>query len=178
MVIGFEFVMALLALLVVGSFTRSGIKSIPPYQEAVYLRMGKFVRVLGPGTNFVAPWVNKLIKFDKRIQSLDIPRQEILLEDNRSVYVNATVFIRIVDTRSVFMDVEDYCVATVDSAKTAICSVIGHMGLEDILSNRLEINSRLSLILDEFTKKWGVAVEKAAIREVFFAFKVTDPVDA
>jgi regulator of protease activity HflC (stomatin/prohibitin superfamily) len=155
----------------------SGVKIIQPYEQGVYMRLGKFIRILNQGLNFVCPLINVVVKLDLRTQVLDVPSQEVITKDNSPVSVDAIVYIKVTDPRNAFFEIIDYRFATVNLAQTTLRSVIGEMELDEILSNREKINSQLRDILDENTDKWGVKIESVEIREVDPAQKVKDSME-
>jgi len=155
----------------------SGVKIIQPYQQGVYMRLGKFIRVLNQGLNFVTPLINTVVKIDLRTQVLDVPRQEVITKDNSPVGVDAIVYIKVTDPRNAFFEIIDYRFATLNLAQTTLRSIVGEMELDEILSNREKINTQLRDILDENTDKWGVKVESVEIREVDPARKVKDSME-
>ncbi len=150
----------------------NGVKIVRPYEQAVYIRLGKFMRVLNPGFNYVAPLINETVKLDLRTQVLDVPRQEVITKDNSPVNVDAIIYVKVVDPKKAFFEVTDYRAATVYLAQTTLRSIIGDMELDEILSNREKINLKLRDILDEATDQWGVKVDAVEIREIDPAPKV------
>jgi len=155
----------------------SGVKIIQPYEQGIYMRLGKFIRILNQGLNFVFPLINYVVKVDLRTQVLDVPRQEVITKDNSPVGVDAIVYIKVTDPRNAFFEIVDYRFATMNLAQTTLRSIIGEMELDGILSNRERINTQLRDILDENTDKWGVKVESVEIREVDPAKKVKDSME-
>jgi regulator of protease activity HflC (stomatin/prohibitin superfamily) len=144
----------------------SGIKIIQPYEQGIYMRLGRFVRVLGSGFHVVSPLINQVVKIDLRTQVLDIPRQEVITKDNSPTNVDAVIYIKIIDPKRSYFEVQNYRVATVYLAQTTLRSRIGDMVLDEVLSNREKINLMLRDVLDKETDKWGVKVEAVEIREV------------
>jgi regulator of protease activity HflC (stomatin/prohibitin superfamily) len=155
----------------------SGIKIVQPYEQAIYMRLGKFVRVLNQGLNVVFPLINKVVKMDLRTEVLDVPKQEVITKDNSPVDVDAVIYIKVTDPKNAFFEVTDYRFATVNLAQTTLRSIIGDMELDEILSSREKINVSLRDILDENTDKWGVKIEAVEIREVNPARKVKDSME-
>lgn len=155
----------------------SGVKIIQPYEQAIYMRLGKYVRVLNQGLNVVCPLVNKVVKIDLRTEVMDVPKQEVITKDNSPVNVDAIIYIKVTDPRKAFFEVTDYRLATVNLAQTTLRSVIGQMELDEILSSREKINVQLRDTLDENTDKWGVRVENVEIKEVDPASKVKDSME-
>lgn len=150
----------------------SGVKIVQPYEQAVYMRLGKYVRILNQGLNFVCPLINQVVKLDLRTEVMDVPKQEVITKDNSPVFVDAIIYIKVTDPKNAFFEVTNYRLATVNLAQTTLRSVIGQMELDQILSNRENINVQLRDTLDENTDKWGVRVENVEIKEVDPAPKV------
>ena len=155
----------------------SGVKIVQPYEQAIYMRLGKFVRVLGQGLNIVCPLINEVVKMDLRTEVLDVPKQEVITKDNSPVNVDAVIYIKVTDPKNAFFEVTDYRLATVNLAQTTLRTIIGEMELDEILSSREKINLSLRDILDESTDKWGVKIEAVEIREVDPARKVKDSME-
>ena len=155
----------------------NGVKIVRPYEQAVYIRLGMFMRILHPGFNYVAPLINETVKLDLRTQVLDVPRQEVITKDHSLVNVDAIIYVKVVDPKKAFFEVTDYRAATVYLAQTTLRSIIGDMELDEILSNREKINLKLRDILDEATDQWGVKVDAVEIREIDPAPKVKQAMD-
>jgi len=164
-------VLAILAVLM------SSVRIIQPYEQGVYMRLGKFIKILNQGLNFVFPLISTVVKIDLRTQVLDVPSQEVITKDNSPVSVDAIVYIKVTDPKNAFFEIVDYRFATMNLAQTTLRSIIGEMELDEILSNREKINVTLRDILDENTDKWGVKVESVEIREVDPARKVKDSME-
>ena len=167
-------IIALLMLVIVAVIVIlvSGVKIVKPYEQAIYMRLGRYVRILDQGFNMVTPMVNEVVKLDLRTQVLDVPRQEVITKDNSPVNVDAVIYIKVIDPTKAFFQVTNYRTATIYLAQTTLRSIIGEMELDEILSSRESINLQLRDILDESTDKWGVKVEAVEIREVDPAPKV------
>ncbi len=169
--------LALIAVVAVIVVIISGVKIVQPYEQAIYMRLGKYVRVLNQGLNVVCPLVNQVVKLDLRTEVLDVPKQEVITKDNSPVQVDAVIYIKVTDPKNAFFEVTDYRLATVNLAQTTLRSIIGEMELDQILSSREKINVSLRDILDENTDKWGVKIEAVEIREVDPARKVKDSME-
>lgn len=144
----------------------SSVKIVQPYEQGIYMRLGRFVRVLGSGFHIVMPVINVVVKLDLRTQVLDVPKQEVITKDNSPTNVDAVIYIKVIDPKKAFFEVQNYRVATVYLAQTTLRSRIGDMVLDEVLSNREQINIALRDVLDRETDKWGVKVEAVEIREV------------
>ena len=176
----FGSVIALVAFLVVAAIILiliSGVKIVQPYEQGIYMRLGKFVKILNQGLNIVFPLINTVVKLDLRTEVLDVPRQEVITKDNSPVNVVAVIYIRVTDPKKAYFEVTQYKIATVNLAQTTLRAIIGEMELDEVLSNRERINVHLRDTLDESTDKWGVRVEAVEIREVDPAAKVKNSME-
>jgi len=136
------------------------------YEKRALTIFGKYSRLLEPGISFVPPFVSKTYQFDMRTLTMDVPRQEAITRDNSPVIADAVVYIRVMDARKAFLEVEDYKKAVSNLAQTTLRAVLGDMELDDTLSKRTEINTRIREELDEPTDEWGIRVESVEVREV------------
>ena len=142
------------------------IKVLREYERAVKFRIGRYAGVKGPGLFVIIPGLEKLAKVDLRTLTLDVPKQRIITKDNVSVNVDAVVYIRVVNPNDAIMKVERYIMATSLLAQTTLRDILGQSELDDILSKREELNTRLQKILDEATDVWGIKVSAVTIRDV------------
>ena len=156
-------VLILIGLIVVAL---TGVRIIQPYEQGLWIVLGKYRGKLNPGFNWVYPLVSQVVKLDLRTQVLDVPRQEVITKDNSPTNVDAIVYIRVVSPDKAFFEVTNYKLATIALAQTTLRSILGDMELDEVLYNRDRINTKLRDILDEATDGWGVKVEAVEIREV------------
>src|SRR5581483_5106492 len=120
-------VLILIAILVVAL---SGIRIVQPYEQALWIVLGKYRGKLNPGFNWVYPLVSQVVKLDLRTQVLDVPRQEVITKDNSPTNVDAVVYIRVISPDKAFFEVTNYKLATIALAQTTLRSVIGDMELD------------------------------------------------
>jgi len=144
----------------------SSVQIVNAYEKRAYTRFGKYQKLLDPGVNFVTPFVSKTYTFDMRTETLDVPRQEAITRDNSPVTADAVVYIKVMDAKKAFLEVDDYKKAVSNLAQTTLRAVIGDVELDDTLNKRQEINARIRKELDEPTDEWGVRVESVEVREV------------
>jgi regulator of protease activity HflC (stomatin/prohibitin superfamily) len=161
----FTFV-ALLALLVAVATVASAVEVVQAYEKRALTVFGEYRGLLDPGIHFVPPFVSKAYTFDMRTQTIDVPRQEAITEDNSPVTADAVVYIRVMDAKKAFLEVDNYIRAVSNLAQTTLRAVLGDMQLDETLSRRDEINARIRRELDEPTDEWGVRVESVEVREV------------
>ena len=127
---------------------------------------GEYRGLLRPGIHFIPPFVSATHVFDMRTQTLDVPRQEAITRDNSPVMADAVVYIRVMDAKKAYLEVDNYKVAVSNLAQTTLRAVLGDMDLDDTLNRREDINDRIHEELDEPTDEWGVRVEAVEVREV------------
>jgi len=144
----------------------SAIKIVQEYERGVIFRLGRLVGAKGPGLFFIIPIVDRMVKVDLRVVTLDIPAQEAITKDNVTVKVDAVAYFRVVDPCDAIVKVENYRQATWRIAQTTLRSVLGQSELDELLMHREEINHRLQQIIDEHTEPWGVKVAIVEIKDV------------
>ncbi|MEM3369691.1 MAG: slipin family protein [Candidatus Micrarchaeia archaeon] len=142
------------------------IKIVMQYQEGVVFRLGKFARSAGPGLNFVVPLIEEIRYVDKRITTIDIPKQEVMTKDNVPLGVNGVVFYRVEDSKKAILEIENYHYAISQYAQTALRDVIGGKELDAILTNRDEVADEIKLIVDKETSEWGVDITNIKIQDI------------
>jgi regulator of protease activity HflC (stomatin/prohibitin superfamily) len=120
----------------------------------------------GAGLRFVAWPIDKLTKISLRIETLDVPPQDVITRDNVSVKVNAVCYFRVVDANRALSQIQNYLYATSQLAQTNLRSVVGQFELDEILSEREKVNSKLQVILDQDTEPWGIKVTKVEVKQV------------
>ncbi|WP_136688240.1 SPFH domain-containing protein [Halorhabdus amylolytica] len=136
------------------------------YEKKALTVLGEYRKLLEPGINFVPPFVSRTYTFDMRTQTLDVPRQEAITRDNSPVTADAVVYIKVMDAKKAFLEVDDYKRAVSNLAQTTLRAVLGDMELDDTLNKRQEINAKIRKELDEPTDEWGIRVESVEVREV------------
>jgi regulator of protease activity HflC (stomatin/prohibitin superfamily) len=145
-----------------------------PYEQGLYMRMGRFVRILNPGINFVTPLVNTVVRMDMRTQVLDIPSQGIVSEDKSVMNVDAVMYIKVVDPLKAFFQVTNYRTAAVYLAQTTLSALVGGMNHDQAVLSRRELGIRLTRELDHAANEWGVKVERVEVRKVDVIGNVTE----
>ena len=137
------------------------------YERAVVFRLGRLQKPdKGPGLIFIIWPIDKLVRVSLRVIAWDMPPQDIITRDNVSLKVNAVVYFRVISAQQAFVELENYRYAVEQLAQTTLRSVLGEVELDDLLSQREKLNSRLQSILDEHTEPWGIKVAKVEVRQV------------
>ncbi len=144
----------------------AAIKIVQEYERGVIFRLGRLIGAKGPGLFFIIPFIDRMVKVDLRVVTLDVPAQECITRDNVTVKVNAVAYFRVVEPTSAIVQVEDYKRATWQIAQTTLRNVIGQSELDELLAHRERINTKLQQIIDEQTEPWGVKVSIVEIKDV------------
>ncbi len=144
----------------------SAVKVVQEYERGVIFRLGRLTGAKGPGLFFIIPGIDRMMKIDLRVITMDVPAQEVITRDNVTVKVNAVVYFRVVDPNMAVTRVLDYIRATSQIAQTTLRAVLGQSDLDGLLAQREQINARLQQIIDEQTEPWGVKVSVVEVKDV------------
>ena len=144
----------------------AAVKIVPEYERGVLFRLGRLVGQRGPGLFLIIPFVDRMVKIDLRIITMDVPSQEVITKDNVTVRVNAVVYFRVVSPEDSVVKVLDHIRATSQISQTTLRNVLGQSELDDLLTQREKLNQMLQGIIDEHTDPWGVKVSTVEIKEV------------
>jgi regulator of protease activity HflC (stomatin/prohibitin superfamily) len=142
------------------------IRILREYERGVIFRLGKLQGAKGPGLIFLIPVVDRMVRMDLRVVTIDVPKQEIMTRDNVPATVDAVVYFRVVDPNAAVVKVENFGKATSLIAQTTLRSVLGQSPLDDLLSQRDVINQKLQEIIDKQTEPWGIKVTSVEVKEV------------
>jgi regulator of protease activity HflC (stomatin/prohibitin superfamily) len=153
-------------LIIVVAAIISGIKILKEYERGVVFRLGRMVGARGPGMVYVIPGIEKMVKMDLRTVTMDIPPQDVITRDNVSVKVNAVLYFRVIEPNQAVREVENYLFATSQLAQVTLRSVCGQAELDELLSERERINSRIQEILDQQTDPWGIKVVLVELKHI------------
>src|SRR4030042_1743066 len=157
---------ALVVVLLLVALLSSAVKIVQEYERGVIFRLGRLVGPKGPGLFFIIPMVDRMVKVDLRVVTLENPPQEAITKDNVTVKVNAVAFFRVVDPSAAIVQVEDFRRATWQISQTTLRSVLGQSSLDELLSHRESINQMLTKIIDQQTEAWGIKVSIVEVKDV------------
>lgn len=156
------FAVAIFAIIILAA----AIRIVNEYERGVVFRLGRYVGVRGPGLIFLIPFIERMVKVDLRVVTMDVPRQECITLDTVTVKVDAVVYFRVVRPEDAVLNVEQYIRATSLLSQTTLRNVVGQSELEDLLAHRDKINERLQRLIDEGTEPWGIKVSMVEVRDV------------
>ncbi|MFC2022743.1 slipin family protein [Chloroflexota bacterium] len=142
------------------------VKIAAEYERGVVFRLGRLVGAKGPGLFLIIPFIDRWVKVDLRIVTLDVPPQDVITKDNVTVRVNAVVYFRVVDPEASVIKVLDHIRATSQISQTTLRNVLGQSELDELLASREKLNQVLQQIIDEHTDPWGVKVSTVEIKDV------------
>ena len=142
------------------------IRILREYERGVVFRLGKLISAKGPGFVWLWPFIDKMVKMDLRVVTIDVAKQEIMTKDNVPATVDAVVYFRVVNPTDAVVKVENFWKATSLIAQTTLRSVLGQASLDDLLSQRDTINQKLQEIIDRQTEPWGIKVTAVEIKDV------------
>ena len=165
--IGLVAIVVVVVAVVVVSVVFSAIKIVKEYERGVIFRIGRVQGgPKGPGLFILLPVVDRMVKIDLRTVTMEVPPQEIITRDNVPARVTAVIYFRVVDPNKSVLEVENHVLATSQIAQTTLRSVLGQKNLDDLLTNREEINEELQAIIDEQTEPWGIKVSVVEVKDV------------
>ena len=153
-------------LIFAGIILFSAFKILNEYERGVIFRLGKFSGIRGPGLIILIPGLEKMVKVDLRLVTMDIPSQDIISKDNVTLKVNGVVYFKVSNPEHAIISVENYYHATAQIAQTTLRSVVGQYELDEILAHRDVINAKLQGILDELTEPWGIKVTNVEVKAI------------
>jgi len=154
------------AVIIVIFILPQALRILREYERGVIFRLGKLQGAKGPGLIVLIPMIDKMVKIDLRVVTIDVPKQEVMTKDNVPATVDAVVYFRVVDPNSAVVKVENFWKATSLIAQTTLRSVLGQSALDELLSQRDVINQKLQEIIDKQTEPWGIKVTSVEIKEV------------
>ena len=156
---------AIIAILVIAVLAMS-IKVVNEYERGVIFRLGRLMGAKGPGLFLIIPFIDRMVKIDLRVITMDVPAQDVITRDNVTVRVNAVVYFRVINPEASVVKVINHIQATSQISQTTLRNVLGQHELDELLSQREKLNQNLQTIIDEQTDPWGVKVSIVEIKDV------------
>jgi regulator of protease activity HflC (stomatin/prohibitin superfamily) len=158
-------VLVLIVALVI-TVARAAIQVVPEYERGIVFRLGRVQGAMGPGLFLIIPIIDQMQRVDLRVVTMDVPTQEAITRDNVTVKVNAVCYFRVVDPVAAVVNVANYLLATTQIAQTTLRSVLGQSELDELLSQREDINRQLQQIIDQQTEPWGIKVSIVEVKDL------------
>lgn len=147
-------------------FIISGLRVINQYERTIILTLGKFSGIREAGLTWIFPGIQRMIKVDMRIATVDIPQQEVITKDNVPLNINAVVYYQIEDAQKAVLNIQNYPVAVADFSQVALCDVVGGFELDHVLSEREVIADRIKIIVDKTTESWGINITAIKLQDI------------
>jgi regulator of protease activity HflC (stomatin/prohibitin superfamily) len=162
--------MIVIVCVIVLVYVVSSIKILAEYERGVIFRLGRVLgKPKGPGVALVFAPIDRIVRVSLRIDTLEVPAQDVVTRDNVTVKVNAVIYFRVLDPTLAIIEVSNFLYATSQLAQTTLRSVLGEVELDELLSQREKLNVRLQSILDQHTSPWGVKVTMVEVKQVDLA---------
>lgn len=165
-VVGVLVVVLTILVVVTGMVVSAGVRVVAQYERGVVFRLGRVRSVREPGLRLLIPAVDKMRKISMQVITMPVPAQEGITRDNVTVRVDAVVYFRVVDPMRAIVEVQDYLFAVAQVAQTSLRSIIGKSELDDLLSNREQLNKGLEIMIDSPALAWGVHIDRVEIKDV------------
>lgn len=144
----------------------SSIKQINEYERGILFSFGKFTKILEPGWRMIIPIFQSYRKVDIRTKAVDVPEQETISKDNVSIRINAVIYYKVFDASKAILEVENFYYAVSQLAQTTMRNIVGSVTLDELLSEREKISSKICRVIDEATDNWGIKVENVELKDV------------
>lgn len=156
-----------IAIVVVIIYVLSSIKILAEYERGVIFRLGRVLpQPKGPGLVLVFAPIDRMVRISLRVETLEVPSQDVITRDNVTVKVNAVIYFRVIDATKAVIEVTNFLNATSQLAQTTLRSVLGEVELDELLGQREKLNVRLQSVLDQHTGPWGVKVAMVEVKQV------------
>ncbi|GAB4119125.1 MAG: slipin family protein [Roseiflexaceae bacterium] len=149
-----------------GMLLLTALKILPEYERGVVFRLGRLCAVRGPGLVWIIPLVERMARVDTRVNTVDVPSQEVITLDNVTIRVSAVLYFVVLDPNRAIVGVVNYFQATLQIAQTTLRSTVGQVVLDDLLAKRDHLNARLQAMINEQTEPWGIKVMIVEIKDV------------
>jgi regulator of protease activity HflC (stomatin/prohibitin superfamily) len=158
---------SIIVTLIIVLYLLSSIKILAEYERGVIFRLGRVLpQPKGPGIVLVFQPIDRMVRVSLRLETLDVPAQDVVTRDNVTVKVNAVIFFRVIDPQRAILEVSNFLYTTSQLAQTTLRSILGEVELDELLSQREKLNLRLQSVLDQDTGPWGIKVAKVEVKQV------------
>src|SRR5215470_2854750 len=156
-----------IVIIIVVLYLISSIKILREYERGVIFRLGRVLATpKGPGVILVFAPIDRIVRVSLRVDTLEVPGQDVVTRDNVTVKVNAVIYFRVIDPKLAVVEVTNFLYATSQLAQTTLRSVLGEVELDELLSQREKVNVRLQSVLDQHTGPWGMKISMVEVKQV------------
>ncbi len=142
------------------------IKIIKEWEIGLLFTLGKYRKMLKPGLNLIVPYIDSVRIVDTRIQTVDIPKQEVITKDNISIMVNGVVYFRVEDPEKAIIKIQEYRYAVAQYSQTALKDIVGEAELDYLLMNREAVAEKIKELVDKETSEWGIDITSIKIQDI------------
>ena len=143
-----------------------GLCVIMQFERGLVFTLGRYTRTLTPGLNWIIPYIQQVQKIDMRIETVDVPKQEVITKDNIPVNINAVVYFHVKSPEDAVIKVSDYMFAVVQLTQSALKDIVGNNDLDTILSERKRLGDEIREIVDDATDEWGIDIDSINVQEI------------
>jgi regulator of protease activity HflC (stomatin/prohibitin superfamily) len=168
--------MAVLGSIGLGLYALAGVRQVNQWQEGLKFTFGRFTGVVKPGLRFILPGIQRLVRIDTRIANRDLPRQSVITADNVTATIDAVVYYRVVDPAKATLNVQDYELAVKDRAKVVLRDMVGEITLDELLTNRDEVASKVRSAVEQFVSQWGLHIELIALQDILLPENIQEAI--
>lgn len=159
--------LGLMFLFILVLYLINSIKILPEYERGVIFRLGRLLpKPKGPGLVLVFAPIDRIVRISLRVETMDVPPQDVVTRDNVTVKVSAVIFFRVIDPSKAVVEVANYVLATSQLAQTRLRAILGEADLDELLSEREKLNARIQATLDKHTEPWGIKVQAVEVKNV------------
>lgn len=158
--------MSIVFLSIVIFFLLAGIRVVDQYEKVIVLTFGKFTSERSAGLTWIFIGVQRMLRVDMRIATVDIPQQEVITKDNVPLNINAVVYYQIENAQKAVLNIQNYPVAVADFSQVALCDVVGGFELDHVLSEREIIADKIKEIVDKTTEAWGINITAIKLQDI------------
>ena len=159
--------LGLLFIFILVLYLINSIKILPEYERGVIFRLGRLLpKPKGPGLVLVFAPIDRIVRISLRVETMDVPPQDVVTRDNVTVKVSAVIFFRVIDPSKAVVEVANYVLATSQLAQTRLRAILGEADLDELLSEREKLNARIQATLDKHTEPWGIKVQAVEVKNV------------
>lgn len=159
-------VVADLGLAIIWLIAVSGVRVAAQWERGVVLRLGKFRTVRSPGIMYIIPFIDHIRFVDMRLLTLNIPKQQVITKDNVPASIDSVLFYRVADAQKAVLEIQDYAFAVAQYAQATLRDIVGGLSLDELLSEREQIQNRIAELVEERIRAWGLHIDSIRLEDI------------